>query len=203
MTDVHKILEKYHDIIAQEVNVKEVISLWDDVQITVSYVPLWKELSSSFGKDTWQIIAAAKKGNASLLANGHLKVTNDTNERLLAPHQYEVRYSGLQWDNQIVEDGVVVDLDLTITDDLKAEWYAREISRFLNQMRKDADYHVSDRVTCFWSTEDLVLQNVLTTYTDFLMQEALLHTVQQGLEGGDRQAICTIDGMQIEFVLRR
>lgn len=60
------IVKKYHDIIAEEVNVKKVTLLSDDTHVTLSYVPLGQKLSSKFGKDTGQIIAAAKEGNAKL-----------------------------------------------------------------------------------------------------------------------------------------
>ncbi|MBP7848080.1 hypothetical protein KA013_02560 [Patescibacteria group bacterium] len=47
-----ELLTKYHDIIAEEVNVKKVSLLPQDMEVTVSYVPLGQQLSAKFGKDT-------------------------------------------------------------------------------------------------------------------------------------------------------
>jgi len=47
-----QLLTKYHDIIAEEVNVKEVTLLPEDMHVTVTYVPLGQQLSAKFGKDT-------------------------------------------------------------------------------------------------------------------------------------------------------
>lgn len=56
MTDTQTIIDKYHDTIAEEVNVKKVTALPADMNVTKSYSPLGKELSADFGKDTGQII---------------------------------------------------------------------------------------------------------------------------------------------------
>jgi len=198
-----ELLEKYHQIIAEEVNVKEVVVLADDIQVTKSYAPLGKELSSAFWKDTGRIIAAAKRGDVKELDNDSIQVSDSGDEWILEDHQYEIRYSGLQWDNQVVEEWVIVDLDLTITPELQAEWTAREISRFLNQLRKDADYQVSDRVACYWSTSSKDLQNVITTFSDFLTGEALLSTIEESKQSGDITQEFSYEDDTITFTLKK
>ena len=42
---------------------------------------------------------------------------------------------------------MVISLDTTITEALKLEGYARDIIRLIQDMRKDADYNVTDRIT--------------------------------------------------------
>ena len=42
---------------------------------------------------------------------------------------------------------MVVALDTTITEELKLEGYARDIIRLIQDMRKEADYQVMDRVS--------------------------------------------------------
>ena len=197
------ILDKYHQIIAEEVNVKEVTLLPDSLEVTKTYVPLGKALSASFWKDTGQIIAAAKQWNIKTWDKWDIVVFNNWQERTLHEDQYEVRYSGLEGDNQIVEDGVIVELDLEITPELKAEWIAREISRFLNQMRKEADYQVSDRVACFWSSDDENMKAVMEIYSDFLQTEALLSSVSNEQQSWDLKNTFTLDESTIEFSLKR
>lgn len=197
------ILDKYQQIIAEEVNVKEVALLSNDIQVTKSYSPLWKELSSAFWKDTWRIISAAKRGDVLELDNGSIQVSDNGDEWVLEPQQYEIRYSGLQWDNQVVEEWVIVDLDLTITPELKAEWIAREISRFLNQLRKEADYQVSDRVACYWNTSSEELTKVVTVFAEFLTWEALLSKIESAEQSGDITQEFTHEDATVSFTLKR
>lgn len=42
---------------------------------------------------------------------------------------------------------MVISLDTTITEALKLEGYARDIIRLIQDMRKDANYNVTDRIT--------------------------------------------------------
>ncbi len=48
----------------------------------------------------------------------------------------------------------LVTLDTTITPALKIEGYAREISRAIQEMRKEAGYQVGDKVAVFWEATD-------------------------------------------------
>ena len=74
----------------------------------------------------------------------------------------------------------MVELDLTMTDALRDEGVAREISRFLNQMSKNANYNVDDRVLCIYTTASDYLKAVLATHADMLKSEALLSDIQEG-----------------------
>lgn len=173
------LLQKYGSIIAEEVNVKEVGLLDKRVVVRITYVPLGQKIWWLFGKDTNIIITAAKNGQATYHADGTLSVYEGDESRLLQPDMYEIRYSGLEEDHQTVEWGVIVSLDLTITEDLKKEWVAREISRFLNQMRKDADLLLDKKVSCIFATTSEYLQEVISTHSALLQEEALLTTIQK------------------------
>ena len=171
------LLQKYGEIIAEEVNVKEIALLDSTVVVVVTYVPLWQKIWWVFGKDTSAVIAAAKEGNAVLQHDGTLLVTAGENERKLAPDMYEIRYSGLEEDHQTIEWWVIVSLDMTITEELKKEGVARELSRFLNQMRKDAQFQIDEKVTCFYNTQDIYMQEVVVQFSTMLQEEALLRNL--------------------------
>jgi isoleucyl-tRNA synthetase len=66
---------------------------------------------------------------------------------------------------------------LTMTPELLQEWVAREISRFLNQMRKDAGYNVDDKVNLRYTTNSQRLEDVLNKFWEFLKDEALIATL--------------------------
>ena len=196
-------LKKYGETIAQEVNVKEVSLIEWDQNVTIQYVPLGKMLGADFGKDTGRIIWAAKSGAAKIQDDGRLLVSQWADSWLLTPEQFEVRYSWFDAPHQIVEEDVMVELDLELTDDLIQEWVAREVSRFLNQMRKDAGYEVGDRVMCGYVSQDSYMVEVMTTYGDYLMQEALLSEIVWEKIASDFEATFEMEGRGMLFWLKR
>lgn len=196
-------LEKYTQIIAQEVNVKQVSLLWWDTQFKQTYSPVGRELSADFGKDTWRIIWAAKSWNAVLNADGTLTVSQWQDSWILQPHQFENRVEGLDESHQTAESGVVVSLDFELTDELIAEWVAREISRFLNQMRKDADFQIDARVACNYQTDSKELKAVLDTFWNFLQAEALLSQLQSESGTHDIESLFESEEGTIMFQLKK
>lgn len=198
-----KILDKYGSIIAEEVNVKSVHLLDDDQQVTVQYIPLGNMLWEQFGKDTGRIIWSAKKWSATLTEQGDLKVSDGWDSWTLTPDQFEIRYSWFDEPHQIVEDWIMVELDLALTDELIQEWTAREISRFLNQMRKDADYQVSDRVACGYETKSTVLADIIQTHAEYLQAEALLTSITAEEIQWDYSAVFEYEWEEVSFTLKR
>lgn len=197
-----EILKKYHDIIAEEVNVKQVQAIWDDLVVSKRYLPRGDRLSSKFGKDTGAIIAAAKNGNLTETTTG-ITVHSGEQQRELSQDEYEIRYEWLDEQKYTVEGWVIVGLDTTITPELQREWVAREISRFLNQMRKDADYQVNDRVQCLYSTEQEALGQLIDAFREFFQQEALLSSVERGEQQWDINAGLETDFGLVNFTLIR
>jgi len=172
------ILEKYRDILSEELNVKDVKTLDDTVVIKKIYKPLGNKLSEKFGKETGKVIQLGKQWNAKALPNGQLVIfDNEKNERLLDPEDYDIDYEWLDGDEMAADTGIVVQLDLHITPELAQEWIAREISRFLNQMRKDSWFAVENKVDCVYHTDSDVLAKAITAWKDFLITEALLHDI--------------------------
>lgn len=43
-------------------------------------------------------------------------------------------------------EGIVIAMDMVITEDLRLEGYARDLVRVIQDMRKEAGYEVSDRI---------------------------------------------------------
>lgn len=197
------IINKYHDIIAEELNVKEVTTMDNQIVIQKIYKPLGNKLWAKFGKDTGTIIALSKQWQATVLPNGQLRVFDDQkNERLLEPDQYDIEYQWLDQNSMAADVGIVVQYDMHITDELAAEGIAREISRFLNQMRKDAWFSVEKKAICQYNTENKKLWDIVSIWGEFLMQEALLDkiTAHKNPEGSHTDTF-SIDDWSIVFSL--
>ncbi len=180
MLNEQQLLEKYGEIIKEEVNVKEIWSFHSEKPLVKVFKPLGSQLSAKFGKDTGQIIANGKQGNIRELEQGQVEVFSPQGgSRILASEDYEVAYEGLDADNIAVEGNMIAELDLNLTPELEREGVAREISRFLNQMRKDADFAVEQKVKLTYSTESENLTAILEEFDEFLKGEALLLSIEK------------------------
>ncbi len=202
MLNEKELLKKYWDIIMEEINVKGVDIYQSDKPITKIYKPLWSQLSAKFGKDTWQIIANWKYWNVREV-DGWIEVfDNAWHNWKLEESDYEVVYEWLDGNDTTVEWNTIVKLDLEITDDLKREWIAREISRFLNQMRKDADFSVDARVNMHYQSNSEDIKSIVKEFAEFLKEEALIIDVSEGSCDGDtRSDIFESENWNIKFWL--
>jgi len=185
MLNEKDLLQKYGDIIKEEINVKEVESYQSDKPITKIFKPLWSQLSAKFGKDTWQIIANWKQWNVREIDDWIEVFDNVWHTWKLDEWDYEVVYEWLDGTDTTVEWNTIVKLDLEITDELKREWTAREISRFLNQMRKDANFSVDARVNMHYSTDSEDMKNIVEEFSEFLKEEALIIDIAEWNSDGD------------------
>jgi isoleucyl-tRNA synthetase len=66
---------------------------------------------------------------------------------ILEAGEYIMEYLPLEWTLDVEGGyGMVVGLDTNITETLKTEGYARDLIRIIQDMRKEADYNVTDRI---------------------------------------------------------
>lgn len=204
--DIKNILKKYWDIIQEEVNVKEIDSLPSSMDIKKIYKPIWSQISSKFTKDTSKIIQFSKQWNIQELEASKIKVFDDQkNERILEKEDYEITYQWLDWDDMAVDGNIIARLDLEITPQLKKEWVAREISRFLNQMRKTADYNVDTKVTMSYETKDTNLSDIIWEFSAFLEKEALLKGIVKSDKNPEWDIVALFDNEEstINFSLKQ
>lgn len=179
------LLKKYWDIIKEEVNVKEISSFSSDKPIVKVFKPLGSQLSAKFWKDTGQIIANGKQWNIKELENWKVEVFSPQGGiRILESEDYEIVYEGLDDPNIAVDGNMIAKLNLEITPELEREGIARELSRFLNQMRKDADFAVEDKVKMTYETSSTALKNIISEFSEFLKGEALLLSIEERGESG-------------------
>ena len=202
--DVNYVLDKYWNIIKEEINVKDIETFDDSIKITKIFKPLWSALSAKFSKDTGNIIKYWKMGNITELEEWRIKVFDDnSNEWILEREDYEISYQGLDWNDVAVDGGVIVKLDLELTPELEMEWIAREISRFLNQMRKDIDYNVDDKVKMFFHTNDQYFTDIINKFSQFLSSEALLESVENLDQEWDIVSVFNLDDKTVRFSLKK
>lgn len=202
MLNQHEFLQKYGDIIKEEVNVKEIWPFESETPITKIFKPIGSQLSAKFGKDTGQIIANGKQGNIRELDNGQVEVFSPQWwSWILNAEDYEIAYDGLDGNDTAVEGGMIARLDLELTPELEREGVARELSRFLNQMRKDADFAVEQKVKLTYQTQSQTLEALMQEFAEFLQGEALLTSIEKKQESWLHTAVFSSNGEEISITL--
>lgn len=204
--NIEKVLEKYWSIITEEINIKEISGLKGGDKISKTYKPIGSKLSAKFGKDTGKIIQFGKQGNIKEGNDWEITIFDDQNNtRSLAKDEYEIAYEGLEWDNMAIDWEIIAKLDLNITPELQKEWIAREISRFINQMRKEANYNIDQRIELTFSTEEKNFAEIIEEFSDFLEQEALITKITKAKSKPkwDIVALFEYEGKNIEFATNK
>lgn len=95
---------------------------------------------------------------------------------------------------------IKVMLDINVTDILKREGYAREIIRYVQQMRKKAGYNVDDRI----HVGIVGMESVIDEHQNIIVHEVLADVImQEDLVAYDLMEKCMIDGEQLTISLKK
>lgn len=145
--------EFYTEIIADELNVKEV-EFTDDVRSFTSYTfkPQLKTLGRRFGKrlnDLKEVLAGldGNKAMDELNEKDTLTVTVTGEEEVLAREDLLIDAAQIPGYVTQSDYGVTVVLDTNLTEELIEEGFVREVISKIQTMRKDAGFEVMDKIT--------------------------------------------------------
>ena len=161
-------LDELVELVADELNVKRVTLSADASALGSSVLrPNAKLLGPRIGGAVQAVIKAAKSGDWSANDDGSVTVADQVlvgDEFELALQPTDGRTAAavrmLDAEGRSIDTGLVIDLDTAVTPDLEAEGLARDVIRAIQQARKDADLHVTDRVTVQLSTTERVADAV-------------------------------------------
>lgn len=189
----------FKEIIADECNVKSVnIDTSINSLVTKICKPDGKYVGETFGAKTKEIFAAAKSGSFTENADGSITVAGET----LPAGTYEISYVKTDAKQEIdVDNGIVVKVDRTITPDLELEGYARDLVRFVQDGRKEADYHLADRIK-LTITGDHLAVSLIEKFREYIQDETL-STIVDVNEKPDLSKEVEIGGKTILFSIQR
>jgi len=140
------IIVEFKDIIADELNVKN-IEILDDVEniANVKYDPNFNEIRNRYPDRIAEIIKAVKSGKFQM-ADGTVILQINNREENFDADIILVTYQAKDGQHVASNRGIVVSLDLTITEELKAEGLARDIVRNIQDARKQIGCEITDMI---------------------------------------------------------
>lgn len=92
-------------------------------------------------------------------------------------------------------------LDVTLTDELRAEGVMRELVRYIQNLRKTSGLNVDDRISLQVGSENEVVQKSLAQFKDTIMQETL--TTEWRSEPLAHAQTVKVDGVAVEISLQK
>ncbi len=169
-------LEKYGDIIKDEINVKRVdfassFEEFAEFRLEVNSRILGPRLGSKM-KD---VLNAAKSGKWKRLSSDKVELAGE----VLTQEEFKLQLvpkEGITGMELPDSSGVVV-LETHITDELFNEGLARDLVRYIQQARKEAEFHISDKITIKLNTTSGLLASV-KPYLNYIAEQTLAKSIE-------------------------
>jgi isoleucyl-tRNA synthetase len=211
-SDERAAVERFGDQLREELNVRTV-SLHDPEWgplLTPEVKPNMKTLGPKFGARLKEVTAALAKADADDLAsklreNGSVELSCGGETVLLEPSDLIVTMKADEGWVGMVDGEVQVALDTRISDELSREGMAREIIRHIQNLRRESDLEMEDRIVLFLGTESAELRQAMEMHRDYIAAETLtIEWSSQPLTGKEvYQVTVKVDGQSLVIMLRR
>jgi isoleucyl-tRNA synthetase len=207
-------LQGFTDVIRDEVNVKEVrlvdLGTADEAGfgLTQRLVVNARAAGPRLGRDVQTVIKASKSGDWRVDDDGAVYAAGT----LLEPGEFTVEqeYTTAKQDEHAsaLHGGGAVVLDTAVTEELTREGLANDLVRAVQQARRDAGLHVSDRISLTVTGDEAVF-DATVAHRDHLVRETLATQFGSSpnlddLAAGDGAADVTVgDGHPARVLVRK
>ena len=184
-------IEAMSALILNEVNVKNIKFVSNDEGILVKRVkPDFKKLGPKFGKLMKQVAAAvAAMGQKDIIEfekTGSFAFNIDGNEAVVEVADVDIISEDIPGWLVASDNKVTVALDITVTDELKREGIAREIVNRVQNIRKDKNFEITDRIVVNMACAKNIAEAV-ADFNDYIARQVLADSINlvDSLDGHD------------------
>lgn len=195
-------IEKYRDIIAEELNVKNIIFSVSppeyDIKINVDYQKVGPRFREKTGEVVKNIMALDPKLVVrELEKNGRILVGDYelTAEEIIIKRELPKNFG---WGKS---ENIEVFINTQIDEELLLECLAREFVRRVQVMRKEMNLAYDQRIITLYSTNSAEMRRAVEKFKNYIMQETLSVSVQEGEDSGYSKK-WSIEDIEITLTLR-
>ena len=165
------------NLIMSEVNVKEVELIENTAGIITKRIkPNFKTLGPRYGKQMKQIAALTAEFTQERIAE--IEAASETvldiagEKIVVTPADFEITSEDMPGWLVASEGKLTVALDITITDELKAEGVARELINRIQNIRKESGFEVTDKIRVEIEQKEIVADAV-ARFADYIASQTL------------------------------
>ncbi|HWQ04937.1 MAG TPA: isoleucine--tRNA ligase [Longilinea sp.] len=202
-----KAMLKYAELIEDELNVKQVRAL-DAASEAVAYSlnPQPKQLGQKYGSRypaiRQAILALDPEAPARALLEGHpVNLVVEGQSLDILPDEVEVRAQAKAGFAVASEGAYLAALVTDLTPDLVKEGLAREFVRRVQDLRKQADLEIADRIRIYYQATP-TLADAVKSFKEYITSETLaLEMVNAAVPEGLEQMSDTFDGEMVTVAL--
>ncbi len=179
--DLKTQIDKVSNLILSEINVKEIEYITEDSGILVKKIkPNFKTLGPKYGK---QMKAIAAKINsftqdeiAEIEKTGFKEINIDNGQIKLTLDDVEILSQDIPGWLVSTDDKITVALDITVTDNLRQEGIAREFINRIQNLRKESDFDVTDKISILVEKKSEI-NNAIINFKDYIASQTLAKSI--------------------------
>ncbi len=192
------------DLIKEELNVKE-IKFVDDLSIYMNYEvkPNFKVCGPLLGSSIKSFQGYVKNFNYGDIKNleegNEVKINLDGKEIAITYDMLDVRITSKEGFNSTHEGNNFIVLNTTLNKDLINEGIARELISKIQQLRKNKDFNIVDRINIYYSHNDEI-EEAIEEYRDMIMKDTLAEQID---ERNDLTEEFNINGIEVKLDVAR
>jgi isoleucyl-tRNA synthetase len=195
-------LEVYRDIIADAINIKNVVFTSDVASFGTREIKVNSKLGARIGSKFKEVLAAQRARSWVMREDGRAEISGI----ILDPNDFELRLQTVE--NVVAEPfdswrGVVV-VDTKIYPELQAEGWARDFVRLVQSSRKQLGFQVVDRIAIKAAVAP-ELVHALREHAAYIRRETLAVTfdLAPDVPAGDNVVEADIDRHPVRFRVER
>ena len=205
-------IESVRELVLNEVNVKALNIVESDNAILVKRVKLdFKKLGPKFGKQMKAVaaaIAALSQADINALErNGSLDVTlADGATASIDATDVEIFSEDIPGWLVANEGNLTVALDVTVTPELRSEGIARDIINRIQNIRKERDYAITDRIKLAFDGGNAEIAPVLDKFGAYIANQVLasdICTADIAAAAAADVATLDIDGLEVRVAITK
>ena len=170
-------IEAIKTLVENEVNVKSIELLHDTAGIITKHIKLnFKNFCTRYARYSKQMAALlasfTQEQITAIETSEESRITIDGEELTVTPADFIITSEDMPGWLVATEGKLTVALDITVTEELKREGVARELVNRIQNIRKEADFAVTDKIRVEIEAKEAVVDS-LAVWADFVGQQTL------------------------------
>ena len=200
-------IEAMKNLILTEVNVKDLKFVDNAAGILVKRVkPDFKKLGPRYGKIMKQLANAitgmSQEDIATYEREGSYTFEIEGTKAVIGADDAEVLSEDIPGWLVANEGRLTVALDITLTDELQKEGYARELVNRIQNIRKSSEFEITDKIR-ITIAHDTVIDEVVKEYGEYISRQTLADSIVIGEVSGENVIELDLDTFKINILIEK